>query len=262
MNIPNSYDAMLPLGGWSHLIQEWTKHYPHHAEALRPYTTLENADVWGHLMKGSPFLLPDKMPADTLIHPHHIIIQNRRSIRTYQPKSLPITDLAYVLQMIYRNPDKGVSGQYHSIFQPKGGLELCKIAVLVNDVADMPSGAYLYDEHQHGLYPLRTDHPLTFLETICTQREFLRAPALFVMSGSLTQALAHYGERGYRYLLMEMGTVLSQLYFIVGSLGLGGSIAGSFIFRDLERWLGYDGIHQTIAATFAFGRPMIPDISE
>jgi SagB-type dehydrogenase family enzyme len=56
-----------------------------------------------------------------------------------------------------------------------------------------------------------------------------------------------YGNRGYRFVLLEAGHVAQNLNLATTALGLSCCNIGGFFDRDVDRFLGLDGIgHSTV----------------
>lgn len=80
-------------------------------------------------------------------------------------------------------------------------------------------------------------------------------PAIIAMSAVLPRVEAKYGERGYRFSLLEAGHIAQNLYLLAGGLGLAGSAAGGFCDAELDRVLGLDDPAEVAVYLFLTGWP-------
>ena len=243
----------LPANGISMLMHEWTKR---HRDV--PYARLQQAaspsTPWSRWMTQPALPLPDRRDLlNSALRNNLDTLSGRRSLRSYDKRPFSTDDLSQVLTLALPPREHCPRTGYE---QPKPAaydFSLCQLAFIAMNVEGLERGAYLYDDAQHAVLPLRIEDPHPMIQSICFQAEFTLAPLIMLMCGSLSDIQRRYGDRGYRYWLMETGTVLQRLYLTTSYLGMSGSISGSFTFGELERWLGFDGFNQTLAITFIAG---------
>ena len=63
-----------------------------------------------------------------------------------------------------------------------------------------------------------------------------------------------YGERGYRFMLLEAGHIAQNALLAANALGLGACPFGGFIDDDLDRLLGIDGLDEVSLYLIGVGR--------
>jgi SagB-type dehydrogenase family enzyme len=63
-----------------------------------------------------------------------------------------------------------------------------------------------------------------------------------------------FGERGYRYLLLDAGHICQNLYLAAEALGCGACAVGSFDDGELNSTLGLDGVTRFVAYAGTVGR--------
>lgn len=191
----------------------------------------------------------------------------RRSIRAYAPEPLAFDALGEFLGLAY--PDEVRAEGYVAALQPhqslghwNGHVTACRLVLLANRVEGLAAGAYLVDECESSLRRVDDRDPAALqalLRAGCFQQEFHTAPALFLQIGSIHDAIVRYGERGYRYMLLENGVLLQRMYLAASSLGLAGCVTGSVIQKEFEQWLGLDGYTGALINCFALGHmPSMP----
>jgi len=239
----------LPSDGISMMLHEWTKHY-------RGIPTAASTDpavgVWDQWLQGEGIALPDCRDLyQSALRTNWETLQRRRSIRIYGERPFTLDDLAQLFTLAY--PVEADPHAYDRAHAAHWDISLTKIAFLALNIEGLEKGAYLYDRQTHAVYPLRVEDPTALVHEVCFQAEFTLAPLILLMSSSLHNVINRYGDRGYRYMLMETGMILQRLYLVTSYLGMSGSVSGSFIFGDLENWLGYDSFNQTLLLTFVVG---------
>ena len=86
-------------------------------------------------------------------------------------------------------------------------------------------------------------------------------PVIIALSAVLPRVEAKYGERGYRFSLLEAGHIVQNLCLLSGGLGLVGSAVGGFCDVELNRVLGFDDPGEVGVYLYLAGwpRPSTPD---
>jgi SagB-type dehydrogenase family enzyme len=214
--------------------------------AARAFATLGPAQSLA-VPPGSP-RSPGRSTFDTLAH--------RRSIRTYADEPLGRDELARLLSMAFpaRTDAPPLAAPHRGIRrwqEHRPALKLVPLALRVDGVAP---GAYLYAEDEQTIRLTRDDGLLALVEKTFFQAEFTVAPAIILLVGSIADMVRCYGDRGYRYLLLDTGVMIQRLYLAASCLDVSGSITGSFVQSTFDRWLGLDGYNAGVLMAFATGR--------
>lgn len=118
-----------------------------------------------------------------------------------------------------------------------------RLAVFVNNVENIPPGAYIYDNSQHGLYPIRQGDFAPFLQESyrLVNYNLAETAALITVIGNPTRMLEAYGSRGYRALNIEAGMIAQTLYLVATTLSLGCGAALGFDFLAMNKALRLAG---------------------
>jgi len=119
-----------------------------------------------------------------------------------------------------------------------GGLQALELYLVVLESAWLPAGVYHYD---------RTGHHLAQVVPQAARAEWQeRVPAmhlvgggafLWVLVGDGARVEKKYGERGYRFLLLEAGHLMQNLCLLSASMGLVTVPLGGYLEQDLARAL-------------------------
>ncbi len=151
-------------------------------------------------------------------------LMHRRSIRTYtqEPVSLAqLSQLAWAAQ--------GVSSPRGYRTAPSAGaLYPLEIYICAGRVNGLASGVYRYDT-RHALRKIVAgDHRQDLARAALNQGFIAKAPAIFLFCAVYERVTNTYGERGRRYVLMEVGHAAQNLCLQAVALGLGTAAVGAF----------------------------------
>jgi SagB-type dehydrogenase family enzyme len=120
-----------------------------------------------------------------------------------------------------------------------GALYPLKILLLAKRVEGIRPGLYDADFLNGQLTPwqLLKELPQDLLSMFHTNHvDYDNASCLYLICGSISRACAVYGERGYRFLLIETGSVAQNLALSASALELSGVPVGAF---DDAAWLEF-----------------------
>lgn len=86
----------------------------------------------------------------------------------------------------------------------------------------------------------------------CFQQPFVaKSDAIIVVSGVFKRTTMKYGERGYRYVLMEAGHVGQNIYLIGQSLGMNVCGVCGFFDDKVNKYLHIDGVAESVLYCFS-----------
>ena len=161
----------------------------------------------------------------------------RRSIRDYTNEPLTINELSMILWAA-----QGITNtQYKFRAAPSAGatypLELYVVIgnnSVVIDNGHLPAGVYKYNPYQHSLVLKRSgDYRKALYKVGLEQRWILEAPVNIVICAIYERTTKIYGERGIRYVHMEVGHVGQSIYLMTTALRLGTVVIGAFHDREV-----------------------------
>ena len=170
----------------------------------------------------------------------------RRSRRSFGTGPLDLRQVGALLGAAY-----GVSGVVEGTPQmlrtaPSGGaLYPLELYVVCRRVTGLDPGLYHYDPLAHALETLRpeaTDDSLVDLSPYHEQLE--SSAAVVAITAMFSRSRFKYGARAYRFTLFEAGHVAQNLLLAVAALGLAAVPIGGFFDRDVDAYLGVDGLDE------------------
>jgi SagB-type dehydrogenase family enzyme len=87
------------------------------------------------------------------------------------------------------------------------------------------------------------------------QPDIARGAAMIVfITAFFERTIFKYGDRGYRFILLEAGHVAQNLNLVSNALGLGSLNIGGFFDREIDDFLNLDGVTQSSIYMIAIGK--------
>jgi SagB-type dehydrogenase family enzyme len=168
---------------------------------------------------------------------------NRRSIRNYsgQPLSLQeVSQLSWAAQGI-TNPGGGRTAP------SAGALYPLELYIVAGDVQDLPQGVYRYKPQDHELIKLMQGDKREELSQACLGQSWVEDGAVsFVFTAIYERTTGKYGDRGIRYVHIELGHAAQNLCLQVVALDLGAVTVGAFHDDQIAELLGLPENEQTL----------------
>ena len=160
-------------------------------------------------------------------------IARRRSIREYLNKPITIEQLAQILWAA-----QGITDIKRSFrVAPSAGATYPLIlyvvvgekGVLLSENKYLKAGVYKYIVKKHSLVLVKEDDVREDLAKAALNQEWvLKAPVSIVIVAIYERTTRFYGERGIRYVHIEVGHVGQNIYLQATALGLGTVAVGAF----------------------------------
>jgi SagB-type dehydrogenase family enzyme len=180
---------------------------------------------------------PIRLPRLTLSSGRSLerVLQVRRSIREYSRKPLTHDELAQLLWAA-----QGVTGPEGLRTAPSAGaLYPLEVDVVIGDVDGLPSAIYRYDPDRHELVLTREGDRRRELGAAALGQDCVEAgAAVIALAAVYERTTGKYGERGIRYVHMEVGHAAQNVCLEAAALGLGAVVVGAFEDAAVKRVLG------------------------
>jgi SagB-type dehydrogenase family enzyme len=180
----------------------------------------------------------------------------RESVRRLTPRLVQLDELAAILHYSY-----GMLRDNTFVpFPPRtravasaGALYPLELYFDAARIAGLSPGLYHYSPKEHCLHRLRaTDPALVPCATLYPDLVREASFSLFV-TAVFERSTWKYGERGYRYALIEAGSVAQNVGLISAALGLGCFNLGGYVDREVDDLLGLDGVTQSTVHLLCVG---------
>ncbi|RLA79760.1 MAG: nitroreductase [Deltaproteobacteria bacterium] len=155
-------------------------------------------------------------------------IAARRTVRSFSPQALTDEQLSQLLWATWGviDPREG-----RKAIPSAGALYPLEVYVVVgaDGVRGLEEGVYRYLSEEHSLERIAPgDRRREVAEASLWQMWMASAPVIFVIAAEYGRTTRKYGDRGVRYVLMEVGHAAQNLFLESVALGLGAGIVGAF----------------------------------
>lgn len=179
------------------------------------------------------------------------ILQGRRTIRAFTPQPLWLAEVAQLLWAA-----QGITSPEGLRTAPSAGaLYPLELHLVAGDVEGLSPGHYRYAPAQHALKAVQGGDIRHGLAKAALNQDWVaEAPAVVVVTAIDSRTTGKYGNRGIRYVHMEVGHASQNLVLQAVALGLGGAVVGAFDDADLKQLLRLPGEEHPLAI-LAVGHP-------
>ena len=173
-----------------------------------------------------------------------LLLQQRRSVRSYKKSALNLTEVGQLLWSA-----QGVSDAQGLRTAPSAGaLYPLKLFVVVGDVNELSSGIYQYNPEEHSLLKTANgDLRKSLQKAALNQSCIVDAAIIFVFTANYQRTTWKYGKRGVRYVHMEVGHAGQNLFLQAEALHLGTVVVGAFDDDEVREVLNLDSNVQPLS---------------
>jgi SagB-type dehydrogenase family enzyme len=206
-------------------------------------------------------VLPSPLP---LTRPLGEVLAGRVSSRAFAPDGIGLVALSTILYWAYGMLGRSTSGVLDLVERPvpsAGGLYPLEISVLVRAMDGIEPGVYHYVPLAGGLEEVRAGAlPQQLVSYLFMGQPWVaQAAVVLIVSAATDRSLSKYGDRGYRYLLAEVGHVVQNLDLVATALGLGAVNLGGFFDDEVAGLLRLDEEREIPLYAAAVGVPATLD---
>lgn len=162
------------------------------------------------------------------------VLSKRRSRREYKDEPLTLKEVSQILWAA-----QGTTSSWGGRTAPSGGaLYPLEIYLVVGEVENLAAGIYHYQPQNHSLLKVGDgDKRFALFSSALFQSAIKSAPVSFVICAEYPRTTRKYGERGKRYVHIEVGHVGQNIYLQVEALGLATVAIGAFIDKTVKKVL-------------------------
>lgn len=160
----------------------------------------------------------------------------RRSVREYANLPLALEDISQLLWAAY-----GITAEWGGRTAPSaGGLYPLEIYLAAGNVENLASGVYKYKPQGHELTKVKDGDVRTELSEAALGQTWVKEGAIdIVIAAVYERTTQKYGDRGVRYVQMEVGHAAQNIYLQATALNLNMVTVGAF---DDDRVKGVMGM--------------------
>jgi len=165
-------------------------------------------------------------------------IAKRRSIRDYTPEPLSLEEVSQLLWAA-QGITEAASGKRAA---PSAGMTYpleIYLAVGERGVKDLPVGVYKYIPQNHSITKMLDEDVRYPLQEAALRQTWVgEAPVTIVIAAIYERTTVRYGDRGMRYVHIEVGHVAENVFLQAVALNLGTVPIGAFNDDDVQKVLG------------------------
>lgn len=202
--------------------------------------------------------LPPPGELDGLSRPLGKAIAGRASCRDFRPEPLDLKQVACLLYYACgANRDNAGTGftRWFRNYPSGGALYPLEVYCQALRVDALEAGLYHYHPVRHELRRLKGAASNRALLEAVVQADVVGDASLVVMITAIFErSIFKYGERGYRLALLEAGHVAQNLALAAQSLNLGCLNIAGYYDREVDAFLGVDGIDQSTVYLTCLGQ--------
>ncbi|MFN7171049.1 MAG: SagB/ThcOx family dehydrogenase, partial [Candidatus Omnitrophota bacterium] len=167
-------------------------------------------------------------------------LNKRKSWRSFSSEALKLEEVSQILWSAGGKRLDAVSGATRT-YPSAGATYPLEIYLLVGKggVEGLEEGIYLYLWDENSLEKISSSDVRRDLASACLGQTFIsQAPISVIIAAEYVRTTGYYGQRGIRYVHMEVGNVTQNLHLVAEELGLATVIVGAFSDEKVKRVLG------------------------
>ncbi len=200
--------------------------------------------------------LPDPAGLDLGNRPLRGLLDQRRSLRKYALQPLSLDELAFLLWSTQGVREVTRRPATLRTVPSAGARHTFETYLLVNHVSGLQPGLYRYLAIENKLAEVDLSPEINQRVTAaCLQQQQIQTSAVtFIWDAVVARMRWRYGERGYRYLLLDAGHICQNLYLAAEAIDCGVCAIAAFEDTALNRLLGLDGKEQFVVYLGSVGK--------
>ena len=173
-------------------------------------------------------------------------ISARRSVREFGTDALALNEVAQLLWAAQGITDTRPWGLRTA--PSAGALYPLEVVLLVGAVSDLTPGLYRYHPTEHALSRFAEgDRRAALAKAALGQTWIAEAACALILAAVYSRTTGKYGERGERYVHIEVGHVGQNVYLQAQALGLGTTTVGAFRDREVHKVAGLEAQEAPLA---------------
>ncbi len=186
----------------------------------------------------------------TLLKDAFVLRESERNFSNEPLEKQVLGDILY-----YSAGERKIGNKKRRFYPSAGARYPLEVYPLVLNVNDLPNGVYHYYVRKHALELLwEKKISRNYLKKNLSEQGWLAQSAvLLVISAIFWRNQIKYGERGYRYILVDLGHLCQNVYLASAAWGVGCCSVGGFIDDGFNKLLDLDGWRESAIIVIALG---------
>lgn len=173
-------------------------------------------------------------------------ITDRVSVRAYSDEALSLDELSYVLWSTQGVKEVTTRPATLRTVPSAGSRHCFETYVLVNRVEGLNPGLYRFLAIDHKLQEVDMSDDIAERVTQgCFNQRFVKSSAItLILTAVRYRMMWRYTERGYRYMHLDAGHVMQNLYLCAEAINSGVCAIAAFYDDQINETLGLDNVEQ------------------
>lgn len=187
------------------------------------------------------------------------VLLSRQSIRSFSEEGVSLNALSCLLSLSFGLRAKDKSATFRT-YASAGARYPIEVYVFVFKSCDIDMGIYHYNVLENCLELLKSgdysDEIFDFYN-ITDNGIISKFPCLILFTATFSRTMQKYGERGYRFVMLDTGHMSQNLYLVASYLNMGAVALGGGRYSDqkLDDLLGLRVVEENAFYGFAVGHP-------
>ena len=171
-------------------------------------------------------------------------IKERESQRSFLDRPLSLFQVSQILWAAQGITEEGV---FKRAAPSAGALYPLEIYLVVGNVEGLEPGVYHYHPQDHMVsFRLKGNYQDPLARACLSQGFVAASPLSIVIAAEYERTTIKYGQRGIRYVLMEVGHTGENICLQAVTLGLATCPVGAFMDEEVSRVLELPGRHRPL----------------
>lgn len=155
-------------------------------------------------------------------------LSERRAVRSFRDEALSLEEISQLLWAA--QGIDGVTGATRTA-PSAGATQPLEVYLVVKNVNGLDKGVYHYNPKKHSI---------TLVSSEEIEESYYNAPVFIIIAAVYERTMGRYGNRGIRYVNIEVGHVAQNIHLQALSLGLGSFPIGAFNDGEIKEMLGIE----------------------
>jgi SagB-type dehydrogenase family enzyme len=179
-------------------------------------------------------------------------IERRRSVLPGVLRPIRLLEVATLLGCSYAARGR-TRAEMRRPIPSAGALYPLELYVVAQAVDGLAAGVYHYNPFRHGVSLLGPVDRRAVRQALADPALADRASAIVVVTGVFWRSRFKYGQRGYRFALLEAGHLVQNAVLAATQLELAALPLGGFYDRRLDEVVGADGLDEASVHALVLG---------
>ena len=156
----------------------------------------------------------------------------KKTVRSFSKKPLTLEQVSQILWSTNGNlPTDAITSSTRKVIASAGALYPLEVFLLTgkDTVGNLPAAVFRYEPKKHVLETVtKGDKRSAVAGAAFSQMWLAKAPAMVLIAAVPARTTVKYGQRGLRYIFMEVGAADQNIYLQAEALGLHAGTVGAF----------------------------------